>query len=278
MILIADSGSTKTDWRLVKKGCKTLSFETIGFNPYFIDSNEVINELNNSELVAIKNKVSQVFFYAAGCSSEKNKNIINTPLSIFFENAIVEVEHDMLAAARATCFNERGMVAILGTGSNSCLYDGKKIIENVPALGFILGDYGSGADIGKTFLKSYLNNELPKDIEEAFNKQFNYTTSQILGKIYNKPLPNRFLASFSLFVFQHITNPFINKMVESRFNLFFEKNICKYQNYKNQELHFIGSVAFIYQDIIKKIATNHQLKINQIIKKPIEKLVEYHLL
>ena len=277
MILIADSGSTKTDWRLVQEKGKTLSYETIGFNPYFIDSASVLNELTGSKLAEIREQVTQVFFYGAGCSSEDKCRIIFNPLNTFFNHARVEVEHDMLAATRATCGREKGMVAIMGTGSNSCLYNGNIIVENIPALGFILGDNGSGADIGKTFIKAYLGNELPDEVKEDFNKQYNLNLNDILDAVYKQALPNRFLAGFSLFVYQHLNVPEIKQMIESRFILFFEKNICKYTDYQCQKLHLVGSIAFVYKDILVKIAAKYKVEIGTVIKQPIEKLVEYHL-
>ncbi len=277
MILIADSGSTKTDWRLINDKGERFSFETIGFNPYFITSAGVLNEINSSELIEIKKEVKQVFFYGAGCSTVENCKVIANPLNTFFNKAKVEVEHDMLAACRATCGKEEGMVAILGTGSNSCLYNGYVILENVTALGYLLGDNGSGADIGKTFIKTYLGKELPSEIEDEFKKEYNLTTSDILDSVYKHALPNRFLAGFSLFVFQHINHPEMQKMVENRFELFFEKNICKYSDYQNQTLHLIGSIAFMYQNLFRKTADKYQVKIGRIIKHPIEDLVNYHI-
>lgn len=277
MILIAESGSTKTDWRLVQKNGTISSFKTIGFNPYFITSESILNEMTKSDLSTIKTQVDQVYFYAAGCSTEKNKAEILNPLTTFFSNAKVEVQHDMLAAARATCGNEKGVVAILGTGSNSCLYDGKEITENVRALGYLLGDNGSGADIGKAFIKAFLGGELSPGIEKAFKLESGLSVDDILESLYKQPLPNRFLASFSLFVFQNIDDPIIRKIVEQRFELFFEKNICKYSDYQNKTLHLIGSVAFVYQDIIKQTAKKNDVEIGKIIKAPIEELVKYHL-
>ena len=277
MILIADSGSTKTDWRLINKAGEKLPFETIGFNPYIVDSDTVLNGLLNSELAAIKKSVTQVYFYGAGCSSEAKCKVVAEPLNTFFSNAKVNVEHDMLAAARATCGKEKGMIAILGTGSNSCLFDGTTIIENVTALGYILGDYGSGVDIGKALVKALMGKELPSEIENKFNEDYNLTTVDILDAVYKQAFPNRFLAGFSLFVFKNLNNAVILKMVESRFELFFEKNICKYSDYQNSPLHLVGSIAFIYQDYFKKIAEKHNVKIGKIIKQPIEELVEFHI-
>ncbi|MCB0400657.1 MAG: ATPase [Flavobacteriales bacterium] len=278
MLLIADSGSTKTDWRLVSDSGERRSYETIGFNPYFIDSASVLNELASSRLAEIRKEVTHVFFYGAGCSSEEKCKVIFNPLNTFFSNARVEVEHDMLAAARATCGKEKGMVAILGTGSNSCLYNGNTIVENVAALGYVLGDNGSGADIGKTFIQAYLGGELPGVVSEDFREQYNLSLTDILDAVYKQPLPNRFLAGFSLFVHQHLNNPTIKKMVEERFSLFFEKNICKYSDYRNYPLHLVGSIAANYQEVFEKVAAKYQVKIGGIVRKPIESLVDFHQL
>lgn len=276
MVLIADSGSTKTDWRLVDDNGKVTSYHTIGFNPYHVNSDNVLSALASSDLDQIKNTVNKVVFYGAGCSSDEKKAIITQPLTMFFNKATIEVEHDMLAAARATCGDKSGMVAILGTGSNSCLYDGNNIVENVAALGYILGDYGSGVHIGKTFLQKMLGKELPLEIEEAFHQQYNLSITDILDAVYKQPLPNRFLASFSQFVFQHLQHPSIKKIVENCFDCFFQSNIIKYTNYQSQPLHLIGSIAFIYQDILKEIAEKYKVKVGKIIKQPIDELVHYH--
>ncbi len=277
MILIADSGSTKTDWRLLGEGGEKKNFETIGFNPYFIKSEGILAELTASGLNTIKEAITHVYFYAAGCSTKSNKEIIHEPLSTFFNNAKIEVDHDLLAAARATCGNEKGITAILGTGSNSCLYNGVEITENVRALGYILGDNGSGADIGKTFIQALIGGELSKEIEAKFEKEYNLTTDMILDAVYKQELPNRFLAGFSLFVSQNIDDPFIHQIVENRFELFFEKNICKYSDYQNNQLHLIGSIAFIYKDILIKVANKYGVQIGRIIKQPIDELVKYHI-
>ncbi len=278
MLLIADSGSTKTDWRLVNNNGVITSFSTIGFNPYHIYSEKVLNALASSDLATIKNSIKKVVFYGAGCSSEDKKAIISTPLISFFINAEIEVEHDMLAAARATCGHEKGMVAILGTGSNSCLFNGESIVENVTALGYILGDYGGGVDIGKTFLKALLAKELPKEIEKSFNEKYNLSGNDILDAVYKQPLPNRFLAGFSEFVYQNLNHLIIERLVKKCFSSFFETNICKYSDYKNQQLHLIGSIAFVYQDILKEVAADYDVQIGKVLKQPIEELVKYHIL
>jgi N-acetylglucosamine kinase-like BadF-type ATPase len=277
MILIAESGSTKTDWRLIHKNGELSSYNTIGFNPYYITESEVLEELNNSELTEFKTEIFQVYFYGAGCASEENCKLISTAFSYFFTAAQIEVSNDMLAAARATCGNEKGLVAILGTGSNSCLYDGVAIVENVTSLGYILGDYGSGADIGKTLIRAFLEKELPKDIELAFKKEFDLSAKDIINTIYKKPLPNRFLASFNLFIAKHINDPYIKQIVEKSLDQFFEKNICKYSDYQQNQLHMVGSIAFVYHEIISQKAKKYNIEIGKVIKAPIDELVKYHL-
>lgn len=183
----------------------------------------------------------------------------------------------MLAAARATCGSSKGMIGILGTGSNSCLYNGQSIIENVAALGYILGDNGSGADIGKTFIKAYLANELPSDIRDDFNSQYNLSLTDILDAVYKQPLPNRFLAGFSLFVGRYLNDPYVKSMIKARFKLFFEKNICRYTNYKDYQLYLVGSVASNYESLIKEVAREFDVEVGKIIRKPIEHLVDFHL-
>jgi len=278
MILIAESGSTKTDWRFVHPNGEISSYSTIGFNPYHISEAGVLEALKNSELTAIKTAIKQVFFYGAGCSTAENCLMLSSSLELFFNNASIEVSHDMLAAARATCGKEKGMVAILGTGSNSCLYDGNAISINVTSLGYLLGDYGSGAAIGKTFISAYLEKELPQEILADFKESYQLSTTDILNAVYKQALPNRFLAGFNLFVAQHINEPVIKQIVENSLDAFFEKNICKYANYQQNKLHFIGSISFVYEDIIREIAKKYNVVIGKIIKGPIEELVNYHLM
>ena len=277
MILIAESGSTKTDWRLVLPTGEVKSYLTIGFNPYYVGKEEIIKELSDSTLSAFKDQVSQVYFYGAGCASEENCGLISTAFSSFFTTAQVEVSNDMLAAARATCRNEKGMVAILGTGSNSCLYNGKDIVENVTSLGYILGDYGSGADIGKQLITAYLENELPHELNKAFEDEYNLTPQNIINSIYKEPLPNRFLASFNPFVTKHIEHSYCQKLVKNRLKLFVDKNISKYSDYQNVELNFVGSIAAVYETIIRAEVNKQNITIGKIIKAPIDELVKYHL-
>ncbi|PKP46144.1 MAG: N-acetylglucosamine kinase [Bacteroidetes bacterium HGW-Bacteroidetes-12] len=278
MILIADSGSTKTDWRLVDNNSNQIySTETIGFNPYFIDENEIFAELSKSALNKNKADVKQVFFYGAGCSSKEKNNIVQAALQLFFTNAQIDVEHDLLAAARAVSGNKTGLVAILGTGANTCLYDGKNSTSNIPALGYLLGDEGSGAHLGMNFIKHYLHHEFSEKINEDFAQAYpNLNLNKILDAVYKQALPNRFLAQFSRFVHTHAEDDKISALITVCMNEFFEKYICKYPNYRDYKLNLVGSVAFYYQNFIREVALTHQVEIDKIIKQPIDALVKFH--
>lgn len=276
MKLIADSGSTKTDWRLVSSDGKNQSFQTIGFNPYHISNEEILAELNKSDLESIKKEVHEVIFYGSGCSSPSKSNEIKTALQKFFTEATISVSHDLLAAARALCGHEKGMVAILGTGSNTCLFDGVNITANVSALGYILGDEGSGAYIGKTFIQALLNKELSQEIEDKFKQHYNLTLTDVLDAVYKKPLPNRFLAQFTIFVYENKHQPEISTLIDECFKAFFEKHICKYENYQQYQLNIVGSVGYVFKQEIEKIAKNYSVKIGKVIKQPIEELVKFH--
>ena len=275
MLLVADSGSTKTDWKLIEKGVVKALYETIGFNPYIIPSDAVLEELNKSALKAISTEVEEVHLYAAGCSTKANQELLQKPLAQFFINAKVNVNHDLMAAARATCGNNEGMVAILGTGSNSCLYNGTEVIENVRALGYVLGDYGSGADIGKAFLQKVFAKEFNESLQHKFDSQIEL--NEVLDAVYKKPLPNRYLASFNEMVAENISEKEVEELVKSRLRLFFEYNVCKYSNYKNYPLHIVGSIGVVYKHIIEAIAKEYSLNLGEVIQKPIDNLVSYHL-
>jgi N-acetylglucosamine kinase-like BadF-type ATPase len=275
MILVSESGSTKTDWRLISKDGH-VQFNTIGFNPYHISTEMVVEALLNSGMERVKEKVKEVYFYGAGCSTSENKEAIRVPLKKYFSSAKVEVDHDLLAAARATCGTEKGMVGILGTGSNSCLFDGKEIVHNVRALGYVLGDYGGGAHIGKSFIKSYLEGEFNDTIVSSFKKKYNLTASQILDAVYKQPLPNRFLAQFSEFVAENMQEPELKEMVVKCFHDFFKTNVCKYPNYSELRLHLVGSIAKIYRKEIESVAQEYGVTIGKLVKQPIDQLVDFH--
>ena len=283
MILIADSGSTKTDWRLIEGKKNIHQFSTIGFSPYFQDSDTIAEEIKGNLLPGIKalsldeQDEMEIYFYGTGCSSEEKCEVVHRAIRQNFPNSIIEVEHDLLGAARALCGENEGIAAILGTGSNSCYYDGNKIIENIASLGFILGDEGSGAYMGKVFIQDYLNKEQPLSISERFYERFKLSKEDILNAVYKKPLPNKFLASFTKFIFQNKNEQYIINLVIDCFDKFFIKHICKYTNYKEVKMSCVGSVGYYFSDTLHAVASNRNVLIDKIIESPIASLTLYHI-
>lgn len=278
MILVADSGSTKTDWRLIKDKTEILACTTMGFNPYFVDSAVVLKELSASELATKKEEVEQVFFYGAGCSSPKKQAFLVTIFTKFFTNANITVNHDLLAAARAACKNESGLVAILGTGANTCLYNGTDITHNIPALGYILGDEGGGVHLGKLFIKKLLHEQLSYKVSTDFKQTFpELNLNTILDKVYKQALPNRFLASFAQFVLKHENEADINPIIHQSFHEFFKQYIVLYPNYQQYSLHIVGSIGFHFQQHIALAAKDYGVSIGKVIQQPINELVDFHL-
>ena len=278
MILVAESGSTKTDWILINNKSILTNFKTNGFNPYFTNSNEITTELKLKAPENLPvNDIKNIYFYGAGCSSSKMNQIIFDGLKQFFNSSEIEVNHDLLAAARALFKNKEGIAVILGTGSNTCLYDGKNIVKNITSLGFILGDEGGGDYLGKLFITSFLNDELPKEIHNKFFNRFNLTKNQILHAVYKEPYPNKFLASFCEFILEISSNEFVSKLIQKSFTDLFIKHLCKYNDYKNYNIRFTGSIAHYYQDFLKKTASDFSLEIDLIEKNPINRLVEFHI-
>jgi len=282
MLLIADAGSTKTQWCFVNDEKKLVFITTQGINPYFQGEEEIIQILKTELLPSLNSGLSklQIFFYGAGCGSVEKNNVMKTSLSTVFSAIYyVEINNDLLGAARALCGKEKGIAAILGTGSNTCYYDGQKITKHPESsgLGYILGDEGSGAHIGKTFIQAYLNKELSITIAEKFYQIFKLKKNDILNAVYKKSMPNRFLASFSKFVNENIADESLTALVTDCFNQFFDKHICKYSEHKNVPLNCVGSVACNYQDILQKVAYNKGVTIGRILKSPIDALTHYHL-
>ena len=280
MILIADSGSTKTDWRLIDANHQIYQYVTQGINPYLQNEKEIAalfeRELLPSLKSGMQSHVSEIHFYGAGCGTVQKKKLIATSLSPFFPSALIEIHTDLLGAARALCGSKPGIAAILGTGSNTCYYDGLYIAENHASLGYILGDEGSGAHIGKTFIQAYLNKELPETIAHRFYERFQLDKEQILEKIYKQPMPNRFLASFTKFIFQNLKETYLTDLVANCFNQLFDKHILKYEH-ASLRLNCVGSVAFHFSNILRAVATNKGVQIDTILETPIAALTLYHM-
>jgi glucosamine kinase len=277
MILIADGGSTKTDWRLIKEGREYKQVQTSGFNPYLVGSDEIEVILWKELQPYIDNKgISAVYYYGAGCSTPVKNMIVETAFEKIFPGARLYISHDLLAASHALCGDEEGIAAILGTGSNSCYYDGNDIKDGIFSLGYFFGDEGSGAYLGKQLLTAYLHNELPEDIEANFKEKYPMSRESILDAVYTKPSPSRFLASFSKFINDHRDHPYIYNLIAQAFREFYKYQVCCYNRHKDIPVHFVGSVAFHYRDILTIIGLEFGIKTGKFIKAPIDGLVEYH--
>lgn len=276
MILIADSGSTKTDWCVIENGLPVRRVQTPGINPFFWTEEDVSEEIGESLLPEIKKyNIDTVFFYGAGCAFPDKIEMMRSAISKCIYDASVEVGSDLMAAARGLCGNKPGIACILGTGSNSCFYDGKEIKENVKPLGYILGDEGSGAVLGKLFVGDCLKNQIPPAMKEKFMTQFQLTQEIILEKVYKEPFPNRFLAGLSQFLSQNIEEKSIHDLVFGSFKSFFVRNVMQY-DYKHYKVNFIGSVAYYYRDVLTEAANALDIRLGKIIKSPMEGLIAYH--
>jgi len=277
MILIADSGATKSDWILMNNEGEQMRFQLVGLNPFYVDTLEIITILSKELTPYIENKkIHQLYFYGAGCSSVFKCMTVEEAFDNLFENAEVVVESDLLGAGRALFKDREGIACILGTGSNSCLFDGNEIVENITSLGYFFGDEGSGAHMGKVFLKDYLLGNLPQEIETAFKKDYNYNRDNILDAIYNLPFPNRFLASFCEFYADNLSNKYIFDLVSNSFREFFINQIKQYSKYKKVPVSFVGSVAFFFEPLLRQIAAEFEVKIDKILRSPINALAKYH--
>ena len=277
MIIVADSGSTKCDWIISGQSEDTMA-KTMGFNPFF-HTTELINEKisENEQLSAVSSEVKAVYFYGAGCNSPERNDIVRRALLERFQNAKdIVVDHDLTAAALSTGKGEASIACILGTGSNSGYYDGANVHEVVPALGYVLGDEGSGAYFGKILMREFLYNRLPSHLQSEFGEEYSLTKESIFKAVYRDPNPNVYLASFMRFVSARKTDPYLKDMIYKGLASFATANITCYSNYKDVPVNFVGSIAHYFRDILEEVASNFRFKIGDIQKKPIHELVKYH--
>jgi glucosamine kinase len=275
-ILIADSGATKCEWCLLNNGKKKIIFSQ-GISPYFLNGAQVQSILLN-ELVPHLGKaaVSAVFYYGTGCSNPANVKMIKSAIQKVFTQAKVLVDHDLMGAARALCGDKKGIACILGTGSNSCYYNGKKIVKNSPGIGYILGDEGSGAFLGKKVLQYYLYSTFDEELRYKFDQKYHTDTVTILENVYRKPLANRYLATFSLFLTENRGHYMIENIIEDGLNDFFFQHLCKYNESWKLPIHFVGGVSYGFRDVIKDLCQSYEFELGTILKNPMEGLIEYH--
>jgi glucosamine kinase len=277
MILIADSGSTKTSWCFSEKGKEPEQFNTAGVNPFFRTTENIVTEWKETPMASLSGKIDRVFFYGAGVVNEEKALVIKKALNVFFPKAEKEVHSDLLAAAHATLGNKSGIACILGTGSNSCLYDGKKIISHVPPLGFILGDEGSGAVLGRKLVGDYLKKTMPAELQQLFQQKYPLEYADFLNRVYRHEKPNQFLAGFVPFLSENIQHNYCKNLVENAFESFIGRNVAQYPGYQNQPVCFVGSVAFYFQEQLKNVILRRKMVPGIIVKEPLLKLMEYHI-
>ena len=274
--LIADSGATKCEWKLVADG-KTKTILTQGISPYFLSPDQITALLTKELIPKLKNaSVTDIHFYGTGLSNKDNASIIKKVLKTLFPKAKIEVQTDLLAAARALCGHKKGIACILGTGSNSCYYDGKKIVKNSPGLGYVLGDEGSGAYLGKKVVQYYLYNTFDEDLRSRFEKRFQVSAIEILDHVYKQPLANRYLASYAIFLAENRGHYMIENIIEDGLNDFFFTHLYKYRESWTLPIHFIGSIAFGFRDVLKDLCDTYELELGNVIKAPMQGLLAYH--
>lgn len=274
--LIADSGSTKTDWLLIDEKAGDRSFQTLGINPFFRSSEEIYLELKEKLLFDIDCQVDRILFYGAGIVNKEKGDVVKNALSRLFPNATIETHSDVLGASRALFGNQPGIACIMGTGSNACLYDGIKILEGIPPLGFILGDECSGAVLGKKLVGDYFKKEMPEDLRTLFNQQFKVSQVDVLNRVYRTERPNKYLAVFTPFLSQYLDQTYCRELVSKSMVEFFERNVLKLPGALNYPLGFVGSVAHAFKPILEEMATCYGFNEPLVLKEPISGLNEFH--
>ncbi len=274
--LIADCGATKADWCLHTDGRKK-SISTQGISPYFLDTGQITDLLRKELLPRIgKHEVNEIFYYGTGCANPLNARSVKKALKNIFPSAHSEVTHDLMAAARALLGDKKGIACILGTGSNSCYYNGKKIVRNSPGLGYVLGDEGSGAYLGKKVIQYYLYGTFDDELRGRFDLTYTTNTAEILENVYKKPLPNRYLAGFARFLADNRGHYMIENIIEDGLNDFFFSHLCKYRETWTYPVSFTGGVAYGFSDVVKQLCSSYEFELGRILKTPMEGLIEYH--
>lgn len=274
--LIADSGATKAEWCLVNGG-KVKTIFTQGISPYFLNTEQITDLLVKELKPKIKNvSVDEVFYYGTGCASPANAKSVKKAITNVVPGAKVAVTHDLMAAARALCGRKKGIACILGTGSNSCYFDGKKIVKNSPGLGYVLGDEGSGAYLGKKVIQYYLYGTFDDELMGRFDVTYTTNKAEILENVYKKPLPNRYLAGFARFLADNRGHYMIENIIEDGLNDFFFNHLCKYRETWTLPVSFAGSVAFGFKDVLQDLCNSYEFELGRVMKNPMEGLLEYH--
>lgn len=275
-ILIADSGSTKTEWVLVNQEGQEF-FKSDGLNPYFRTHGQLSEAIKNGVKNSLKNtQVDEIFFYGSGSGNESRKAILQNAIRENFPESEIHIESDMLGAAIACFGKKEGVACIMGTGSNSCVYDGEKIVKSIPSLGFVFGDEGSGGYFGKRILNAYYYKTMPEDLRNALEETSDMSLESVLHMIYEEPQANRFVASFSKILGDYRDHPFIKNMVRKGFEAFADKQLGYFQESKEKEIGFVGSIASVYQEILEEVLSERGMDLSIVVRKPLDRLVDFH--
>lgn len=275
-LLIADSGSSKTDWCLIRQDGSTAQYHTTGINPFIRTEQECIDILTKELPIANTDEVSEVIFYGAGIKNKDKADFVNGIIQRHFQRAAVQSHSDLLGAARAACEDHEGVVCILGTGSNSCYYDGSQLHTHHPSLGFILGDEGSGTHLGRKVLRYFFYQTFDSDLSVAFENKYGKELVPILDRIYKGSAPNQYLASFAEFLAEHRGHYMVENIIEDSLVAFHENHILKYREAWQNPIHFVGSIAYEFQDKIRELQADYGLTTGRIIRTPMPELIKYH--
>ncbi|MFD2161930.1 N-acetylglucosamine kinase [Paradesertivirga mongoliensis] len=278
MILVADSGSSKADWIIIKDDAERIEFSTKGINPFFSNEKEICKVLSGYEEVQKYNsKIKEVHFFGAGCSSPDKREIVSNGLSKVFSKAFINVEDGVLGAVYATCGNSKGFTCVLGTGSNIAFFDGEQAHYGVHGIGYILGDEGSGAYFGRKIITAYMYGLMPQSLKKAFEANYQIDKETIIENIYQKPSPNIYLAAFSRFMYKHRDDKLIQSILFDGFEEFAKVHILRQAHYQAYPCHFVGSIAYFFQDVLAQVCSEHKIKLGKVIASPINGLTEFIL-
>ncbi len=280
MRLLVDSGSTKADWIAIDEDGKILfTTQTLGLNPEILEGDEIVERLNDRfDILQNKNTATHLFFYGAGCGTERMKTSLSRIFQDYFPNAIVVVEEDTYAAVYATTpKGEAAIVSILGTGSNCSFFDGKVLHQKVQSLGYIVMDDCSGNVFGKELIRKYYFNKMPKELAADFEKEYNLDADFIKNKLYKEPNPNAYLATFAKFLIKHKETEFCQKIIKKGMKSFVKNYIQQYDNCKEVPIHFVGSIAFYLKEELQVVFDKYELKLGNVLRRPIDGLIAYHI-
>ncbi|PPK99209.1 N-acetylglucosamine kinase [Parapedobacter indicus] len=276
MILVADSGSSQSDWMLALPDGERLAFTTKGLNPFFVNEKEIAKVIQNAEeITPYADRVTEVYFFGSGCTSPDRREMVSNALSQLFTHAFISVETDLVGAAYATCGSRKGYIATLGTGSDVSFFDGEEVLPTRQGIGYVLGDEGSGVWFGKQLVTKFLYDTMPADLMAAFRAKYRINKEIVIKNVYQRAFPNAYLASFTVFLSDHMDHPYVDELIKAGFKEFMHTNIKLFPDYRDYVCHFVGSVAFYFIEQLREVCEQQGVKIGKVLRRPIEELFHY---